>query len=54
YYLYYDQELKIHIEPPVQARSLKARLPEIIETSIARHPEDWLLWHAHSLFFINE
>ncbi|CAI1731330.1 ABC transporter [Serratia fonticola] len=54
YYLYYDQELKIHIEPPVQARSLKARLPEIIETSIARHPEDWLLWHSHSLFFINE
>lgn len=54
YYLYYDQEIKIHIDPPVQARSLKARLPEIIEASITRNPEDWLLWHSHSLFFINE
>lgn len=54
YYLYYDQEIKIHIYPPMAARSLKAKLPEIIETSIARHPGDWLLWHSHSLFFINE
>lgn len=54
YYLYYDQEIKIHIDPPVPARSLKSKLPELIETSIARHPEDWLLWHSHSLFFINE
>ncbi|HGM5492121.1 TPA: ABC transporter [Serratia fonticola] len=54
YYLYYDKEIKIHIDPPLPARSVKTRLPEIVETSIARHPEDWLLWHSHSLFFINE
>ncbi|WP_337261267.1 MULTISPECIES: ABC transporter [unclassified Serratia (in: enterobacteria)] len=54
YYLYYDKEIKIHIYPPVPARKLKAELPEIIEASITRHPEDWLLWHSHSLFFINE
>ncbi|CAI0746388.1 ABC transporter [Serratia fonticola] len=54
YYLYYDKEIKIHIDPPMPARSVKARLPEIVESSIVRHPEDWLLWHAHSLFFINE
>ncbi len=54
YYLYYDKEIKIHIYPPMPARSLKAQLPEIIEESIARHPGDWLLWHSHSLFFINE
>lgn len=54
YYLYYDKEIKIHIYPSMPARGLKAKLPEIIETSIARHPDDWLLWHSHSLFFINE
>ncbi|MGL5388296.1 MAG: ABC transporter [Enterobacterales bacterium] len=54
YYLYYDKEIKIHIDPPIPARSVKTKLPEIVETSIARHPEDWLLWHSHSLFFINE
>jgi lauroyl/myristoyl acyltransferase len=54
YYLYYDKEIKIHIYPPVPARRLKAELPDIIEASITRHPEDWLLWHSHSLFFINE
>ncbi|WP_411754978.1 ABC transporter [Serratia sp. (in: enterobacteria)] len=54
YYLYYDQGIKIHIYPPIPARNLKAKLPELIETSIVRHPEDWLLWHSHSLFFINE
>ncbi|AHG19284.1 ABC transporter [Chania multitudinisentens RB-25] len=54
YYLYYDKGIKIHIYPVVPARSLKTKLPEIIETSITQHPEDWLLWHSHSLFFINE
>ncbi|CAM3986445.1 ABC transporter [Serratia silvae] len=54
YYLYYDQGIKIHIYSPIPARNLKTKLPELIETSIARHPEDWLLWHSHSLFFINE
>ncbi|WMT13865.1 ABC transporter [Serratia fonticola] len=54
YYLYYDQGIKIHIYPPIAACNLKAKLPELIETSIVKHPEDWLLWHSHSLFFINE
>ncbi|MGF6190633.1 ABC transporter [Serratia sp. 2723] len=54
YYLYYDQGIKIYIHPPIPASDLKAKLPELIETSIVRHPEDWLLWHSHSLFFINE
>jgi hypothetical protein len=54
YYLYYDQGIKIYIYPPIPACNLKAKLPELIETSIVRHPEDWLLWHSHSLFFINE
>ena len=54
YSLYYDNGIHIHIEPPMAARTLKTRLPGVIEGAIARHPEDWLLWHAHSLFFINE
>ncbi|MBW7981696.1 ABC transporter [Enterobacillus tribolii] len=54
YNLYYDKGIKIHIEPPVAARELKKKMPVIIEESITRHPADWLLWHAHSLYFINE
>lgn len=54
YYLYYDKGIKIHIEQPVAARELKKKMPVIIEESITRHPADWLLWHAHSLYFINE
>lgn len=54
YYLYYDDGIKIHIEQPVAARDLKNKMPQIIEESITRHPADWLLWHAHSLYFINE
>lgn len=54
YYLYRDSGLKIKIYEPVDARGLKASLPKIIESSIRRHPDDWRLWHAHSLYFINE
>lgn len=54
YYLYYDKGIKIHVEQPVTARELKKKMPLIIEESITRHPADWLLWHAHSLYFINE
>lgn len=54
YYLYYDKEIKIHIYPALSAREVKSKLPELIETSLTQHPQDWLLWHSHSLFFINE
>lgn len=54
YHLYHDGKLKLHIEPPVPARKLKTLLPEIIEKAIRQHPDDWMLWHAHSLYFINE
>jgi hypothetical protein len=54
YYLYYDKEIKIHIYPALNSREVKNKLPELIETSMTQHPQDWLLWHSHSLFFINE
>ncbi|EPV9178835.1 ABC transporter, partial [Yersinia enterocolitica] len=38
----------------LSAREVKNKLPELIETSLTQHPQDWLLWHSHSLFFINE
>lgn len=54
YYLYYDKGIKIHIYHALSAREVKKKLPELIETSMTQHPQDWLLWHSHSLFFINE
>lgn len=54
YYLYYDKGIKIHVYPALNAREVKNKLPELIETSMTKHPQDWLLWHSHSLFFINE
>ncbi|CNI01248.1 lysophospholipid acyltransferase family protein [Yersinia pekkanenii] len=54
YYLYYDKGIKIHIYPALKPREVKNKLPELIETSMTQHPQDWLLWHSHSLFFINE
>jgi lauroyl/myristoyl acyltransferase len=54
YYLYYDNGIKINIFSPVAASQLRQELPKIIEASLRQQPEDWLLWHAHSLFFINE
>jgi lauroyl/myristoyl acyltransferase len=54
YFLYFDGQLKIHIYPPVAARDLKKQLPGIIEKSLRGRPQDWMLWHAHSLYFINE
>ncbi|AEX50011.1 lysophospholipid acyltransferase family protein [Rahnella aquatilis] len=54
YYLYYDRGLKIRIFPAVSAKNVAEKMPEIIEHSIRSHPQDWLLWHLHSLYFINE
>lgn len=54
YFLYDDGEIKIDIYPPVSARDLKQQLPDIVEKSLRMRPNDWMLWHAHSLYFINE
>lgn len=54
YYLYYDDGLKIHIHSPMGSKEAARVLPEFIESSITRHPDDWLLWHSHSLYYINE
>jgi lauroyl/myristoyl acyltransferase len=54
YHLYEEGGLKLRIFEPVSARNLKKMLPEVIETAICQHADDWMLWHAHSLFFINE
>jgi len=54
YHLYFDNGLKIHIHEPVPAKKLKDEMPRIIEQSIRAHSTDWMLWHSHSLFFIND
>lgn len=54
YHLYYENGLKIHIHEPVPAKKLKDEMPRIIEQSIREHSTDWMLWHSHSLFFIND
>jgi lauroyl/myristoyl acyltransferase len=53
YHLYYQNGLRIHIHTPVSARKAAARLPDIIEQQMREYPQDWLLWHSHSLYFIN-
>lgn len=52
--LYYDDGVKIAIQPPVSHREVKSKIAEIIEQSISNYPDEWLLWHTHSLFFFNE
>lgn len=54
YHLYYENGVKIKIYPTVKSNSVKAVMPQIIEDSISNYPQDWLLWHQHSLYFINE
>lgn len=54
FYLYYDEGIKISISPPVEPWDVKVKMAEIIEQAIRRHPNEWLLWHTHSLFFFNE
>lgn len=55
YYLCFDgKKLDIHIEAPLSGRKLKENLPVIIETAIRNRSDDWMLWHAHSLYFIND
>lgn len=54
YHLYYQDGLCIHIHEPVKARDVAEKLPEIIEQALQEYPHDWLLWHSHSLYFINQ
>ncbi|MGG6102207.1 ABC transporter [Pantoea allii] len=54
YHLYFDNGLKIKVHDPLAARKLKDDMPRIIEQSIRDYSTDWMLWHSHSLFFIND
>lgn len=54
YHIYYDAGIKINILPAVSANEVSNKLPAIVEQVIKDHPQDWLLWHLHSLYFINE
>ncbi|WP_058910652.1 ABC transporter [Entomohabitans teleogrylli] len=53
YHLSYQNGLTIKIHPPVTARQVAATMPAIIENTLRDYPGDWLLWHSHSLYFIN-
>ena len=54
YSLSYDGGIRIHIDEPVAAENIGHVLPGIVERTMVRHADEWLLWHSHSLFFINE
>jgi lauroyl/myristoyl acyltransferase len=53
YHLCYDGGLQIRIHPPVTAKAVAGAMPGIIEQTLRETPQDWLLWHSHSLYFIN-
>lgn len=53
YHLYYQQGIKIKIYSPLSPKEIAATLPTIIENTLRDYPQDWLLWHSHSLYFIN-
>lgn len=53
FYLYYEDGIKIHIHPPMDKKEAFTSMPGLIESAIREHPQDWLLWHLHSLYFIN-
>ncbi|MTH47130.1 lysophospholipid acyltransferase family protein [Intestinirhabdus alba] len=53
YHLSYRRGLRIHIHPPVAAKQSAAALPGVIEQTLRQYPQEWLLWHSHSLYFIN-
>lgn len=54
YSLYFDRGVRIRIEEPIATEQVGRALPEIVERTLRRHADDWLLWHSHSLFFIND
>ncbi|CBG90219.1 ABC transporter [Citrobacter rodentium] len=53
YHLSYRNGLRIHIHPPVDHREIARALPRIVEKTLQDYPQEWLLWHSHSLYFIN-
>ena len=53
YHLYYQQGIKIKIYSPLTPKEVAANLPSMIENTLRDYPQDWLLWHSHSLYFIN-
>lgn len=53
YHLYYQQGIKIKIYAPLPAKNVAVKMPTIIENTMRNYPNDWLLWHSHSLYFIN-
>lgn len=53
YHLYYQQGIKIKIYSPLTPKEVARSLPTIIENTLRDYPQDWLLWHSHSLYFIN-
>lgn len=53
YHLYYQQGIKIKIYSPLTPKEVTKNLPVIIENTLRDYPQDWLLWHSHSLYFIN-
>ena len=53
YHLYYQHGIKIKIYSPLSPKEVAANLPPIIENTLRDYPQDWLLWHSHSLYFIN-
>lgn len=53
YHLYYQDGIQIKIYPPVEAKQVTIQMPVIIESAIRNYPNDWLLWHSHSLYFIS-
>ncbi|MBF7978370.1 MULTISPECIES: ABC transporter [Rahnella] len=54
YHLYFDDGLKIYVHTPLESKDAPVEIPKLIESAITRHPQDWLLWHLHSLYFINK
>lgn len=54
FYLHYNQGLEIRVFPEVEYRHAQTLMPQIIEQAITESPEDWLLWHQHCLYFLNE
>lgn len=54
FYLYDDHGLNIKVLPPVKYGDVATAMPDVIEQAIRQAPKDWLLWHQHCLYFINE
>lgn len=54
FYLYFDKGLQVKVFPAVKYHDASMAMPGIIEQAVTESPADWLLWHHHCLYFINE